>query len=245
MHSSFTFLSSSRIAIHCKNVSAPHFFAGKNREGGTPTAQEKLNAQAGVRRCIYLKQCHGTEIFLFSPEDDWPDMLPEADAAVTARRDVYLAVKTADCAPILIDAGDAVAVIHAGWRGACKGIVVQCVTALENLSSLPKTEWKALIGPCVRQENFEVKDDFIAEATALAGDIAPYLSHVPNDAGETRAFFDLPRFVLDALRSAGVNAAIESGVDTFPLGSGYYSHRRSTQAGTSRPSHNFSYIGVK
>ena len=72
-----------------------------------------------------------------------------------------IAVLTADCAPILIydDKVKMVAAIHAGWRGAFKGIIdkvikfmIQKGCKLENIT--------AAIGPTISQKNYEVKEDF-------------------------------------------------------------------------------------
>src|SRR4029453_6810882 len=45
----------------------------------------------------------------------------EADAAVTAVPGAAIAVQTADCVPIGLEATGAVAVVHAGWRGLAAG----------------------------------------------------------------------------------------------------------------------------
>ena len=69
---------------------------------------------------------------------------------------------TADCAPILIcdNKKNMIAAIHAGWKGAYKGIIKRVVKfmikkgcKLENIT--------AVVGPCIAVENYEIKQDFI------------------------------------------------------------------------------------
>ena len=72
-----------------------------------------------------------------------------------------MGVLTADCAPILIydKKLKIIAAIHAGWKGAYRGIVkrvvkyfIKCGSESENLI--------AAIGPCISQQNYEIKKDF-------------------------------------------------------------------------------------
>jgi hypothetical protein len=59
------------------------------------------------------------------------DPMPTADAAITTRTDVAVAVKAADCVPILLaHPAGAVAAIHAGWRGTAQGIAGRTVADL-------------------------------------------------------------------------------------------------------------------
>ena len=72
-----------------------------------------------------------------------------------------IAVLTADCAPILIydNKIKMIAAIHAGWKGAFKGIINRVIKfmikkgcRLENIT--------AVIGPTISAKNYEVQDDF-------------------------------------------------------------------------------------
>ena len=103
---------------------------------------------------------------------------PQADAAVTARPGVVLAVLTADCLPLLLATarGDAVGVAHAGWRGLAAGVVEHCVQALRACSA-PDAEVLAWLGPAIGPRAFEVGEDvvraFCDEDPACAASFAP------------------------------------------------------------------------
>lgn len=75
-----------------------------------------------------------------------------ADAIFTDQPNTPIAVKTADCLPILLYSNDNwVAVIHAGWRGLQAGII-------ENTMQHSPTgkQVYAWLGPCISQANYEV-----------------------------------------------------------------------------------------
>ena len=62
------------------------------------------------------RQVHGVAVA--KPTADGGLFPPDADAVVSCRPDVAVAIVTADCVPILAacESGRAVAAIHAGWR---------------------------------------------------------------------------------------------------------------------------------
>jgi YfiH family protein len=75
-----------------------------------------------------------------------------ADAAVTATPGCVLAVRTADCAPVVLLGRDAVGIVHAGWKGLVDGVVARAVEALEALGDPPVV---AHLGPCIRAGCYE------------------------------------------------------------------------------------------
>jgi hypothetical protein len=117
---------------------------------------------------LILHQVHGTEMVDAS---DWRPHCP-ADALVTTKQGVRIAVKTADCVPILLadPVKRVVAAVHAGWRGTADGIAAASVAALtERYGSRPEDLLAALgpsIGPCC----FEVGPDVAPRFAAIFPD---------------------------------------------------------------------------
>jgi len=70
-----------------------------------------------------------------------------------AQLDRPLAIKTADCLPVVIEGKKGVALIHAGWRGLAHGILEK-----EEIASIAPE--RALIGPSIHHVAFEVSRDF-------------------------------------------------------------------------------------
>jgi polyphenol oxidase len=96
-----------------------------------------------------VKQVHGTEIVSL-------ETLPaEADGMVVSWEefDKPLAIKTADCMPIIIEGAKGAVFLHAGWRGLASGIIARPEIAMIN----PQ---RVLIGPSIHQCCFEVSEDF-------------------------------------------------------------------------------------
>ena len=85
------------------------------------------------------------------------------DALVSNTPRILLAVKTADCVPILI--GDpktgAFAAIHAGWRGASASIVSRAIEQLQKEYSASPPDFRAAIGPAANVCCYEVGAEVI------------------------------------------------------------------------------------
>jgi len=93
--------------------------------------------------------------------------LGEADAIVTAVPGLPIAVATADCVPIIIEAASAVAVVHAGWRGAVAGVVPATLALLKARGHRPR---RAAIGPAIGACCYEVGAEVIAQFPGFAAE---------------------------------------------------------------------------
>ena len=80
---------------------------------------------------------------------------------ITKKPKIILGILTADCAPVIIwdKKLKIISAIHAGWKGAYKGIIKNVVSHLYKMGSKPEN-LIAVIGPCISQKNYEVKNDF-------------------------------------------------------------------------------------
>lgn len=97
----------------------------------------------------HASQVHGIEIVTI-------ETLPcEADGLWVSWEefDQPLAIKTADCMPIVIEGEKGVVFLHAGWRGLADGILKRPEISLIN----PQ---RVFIGPCIHECCFEVSEDF-------------------------------------------------------------------------------------
>jgi polyphenol oxidase len=86
-------------------------------------------------------------------------VMADADALATSTPGIAPMVMTADCVPIVIVGGGAVAAVHAGWKGLRGGVIANAVTAVIGLSSEPHPDLTAAIGPCAGACCYEVSDE--------------------------------------------------------------------------------------
>lgn len=194
----------------------------------TVAANRKLVADAiDLPHLFILKQVHSARVVTVTEPQTGPRI--EADALVTDRPGIALAILTADCTPILLADAEAgiIGAAHAGWRGAVDGIMANTVSAMVELGADP-ARIVAAIGPTISGPNYEVGPQFMADFLALHPGGARYFS---TPAGK-REHFDLPAFVIDQLEAAGIARVERVGGCTYASPERYFSHRYATHQGT-------------
>lgn len=116
---------------------------------------------------VWLNQVHSNIIVNAAETAD----LPDADGSYTTQTGVVSVVLTADCLPILLCTrqGDAVAALHAGWRGLLNGVLEQGVLDLLKASQHQAEDCLVWFGPCIGSENFsvgaEVREAFLEKSS--------------------------------------------------------------------------------
>lgn len=219
----------------------PHLLAAEStRHGGvSPAPYESLNlgkstddtpentAENRRRFCAALgfspknlawsKQVHGAEIRLVTA----PGGAEGYDALVTQTPGVVLAVSVADCTPVLVydPVHQAVAAIHAGWRGAAAGIVVKTVQVMADHFGTRSADCIAYVGTCIDECSFEVGPEVAA---------AFELDFKRHDPARNKFFVDLKKNCAAQLRAFGLpdNRIEVSPYSTILHNSDYFSHRK-------------------
>lgn len=140
--------------------------------------REQIAAELGIPAdWAYLNQVHGATVI----EAVRPGLLGDGDAMVVLRPGIPIMVATADCVPVIVEADGAVAVVHAGWRGAAAGVLPAALQALEAAGRQPL---RAAIGPAIGPCCYEVGPEvgavfpgFVAETTwgTLSVDLPGFL----------------------------------------------------------------------
>jgi YfiH family protein len=142
-----------------------------------------------------LKQVHSA---LVATCDEWREEL-EADALIASQPGMGVAVKSADCLPILLADPEhgAVAAIHAGWRGCVAGVAIHAVEKLATLIGSRPERLLAAFGPSIRNCCFEVGPE-------VAQQFSPWFPE-RNDL-DRRTYIDLPEASRRQLVACGLRA---------------------------------------
>ncbi len=177
-----------------------------------------------------LKQCHSATAVLLSDEPySAHDLQPDADAYVTKRLDVALAILSADCVPVLFADRNhgVVGAAHAGWRGANSGILESTVKMMcDNGAALSSIE--AVIGPAIARSSYQVGDD-CRDAVMIAHPDAGQFFYIDPNAPQNY-LFDLPAFTAWLISRIGLTEITDLGIDTYKNSNNLFSYRRATHA---------------
>jgi len=170
---------------------------------------------AGRDSLAYMKQVHSHNVQLVKREGIQTD----TDAIVCNTRGVVLAVTVADCLPILLHdpMSDAIAAIHAGWRGCLSGIVLRSLDKMRELFETLPGNVLVHIGAGAGSCCYEVQSN-----------VAHQFNEEVLNKRSGSMFLDLRKHVRKELISAGVlSSNIEENTDcTICKSDTYHSYRR-------------------
>lgn len=144
------------------------FTAGKGVEGtayGVDARETGVHAGSfhlPASQLMIPRQTHSVNVKWV----DRPGEVPDTDAVITRQRGLCVAVKTADCIPVLLydEAQQLVAAVHAGWRGTVGRIAEKTILEMGSRGE----DLHAIIGPGISLDAFEVGDE-VYEAFLEAG----------------------------------------------------------------------------
>jgi len=167
---------------------------------------------------IWMQQVHGVDCFVLESND--AVSIPCADAATTQCEGRAIAVLTADCLPVFLssEAGDEVAVIHAGWRGLLAGVIQNTVKKMHASPENIVACFGPAIGPDAFEIGAEVRDAFIKKTCFSAKSFKPVKEH--------KYLADIYRLARQALADAGVDSVFGGEQCTYHQEQHYFSYRR-------------------
>lgn len=213
-------------------IDVPHGFLT-----GPQSDRREFARAVGAVPIAFLQQVHSPDVVTVDeavPEDTGP----EADAMVSNRRGIALAIKTADCVPVLFadESAGVIGAAHAGWRGAQGGVLENTVAAMIALGA-DASHITAAIGPAIAQESYEVDE---ALRTRFASEDSRFFAE--GRAGHYQ--FDLPEYVAWRLAMAGVGMTDSLCIDTYANPVDFHSYRRATHQGVPTEGRQYSLIAL-
>ncbi len=185
------------------------------------------------------EQVHGVGVTRVTPElvgrgaFSWDDSIPDSDAIHTNLAEVPLLLLVADCVPVLIyDAvHHAVAVVHAGWRGAISHIVERTMDSMHEAYGTLPSDCYLFIGPSIGADSFEVSEEiaeqFRQDMRALGLSQVDQVVRYIQRAEQPTPHVDLKGYIAACVVHKGVplKQVSVSSTDTMTT-DGCYSYRR-------------------
>jgi YfiH family protein len=200
-----------------------HFFGTRRHadslafDVGVPARQ--FGAQ-GHGWLLSVKQVHGTDALVVDRPLTESDQFPGDQPGVT------VAVRTADCVPVLVHdpRRRVIASIHAGWRGAVAGIISKTLKLMASRFGSMKLDLRVSIGPSAGPCCYEV-DDPVLDQLRMG---LPDWESVVRDYRGHKARLDLKSLIRRQVEGEGVPAPSVSVVNlcTICHDQLFYSYRR-------------------
>jgi polyphenol oxidase len=148
-----------------------------------------------------------------------PPPLPATDALLTLESDVPLMLCYADCVPVVLvarGAVPAVAVVHAGWRGALSRLPGRSAERLASAAGCDPSDLLAYVGPHVGACCYDVGETLLSQFVNTFGSIA-----------SAQGRLDLGAVVSESLNEVGVpiSSQLDCGLCTADLTDRFFSYR--------------------
>ena len=175
------------------------------------------------KNIFLVKQCHTNKFIYLGKNSKVKSRSIEADAIITEKKRFPIAVLTADCVPILVHdkKREMIAAIHAGWKGAYKGIIKKVIDFMLQKGCKIKNITVA-IGPSIAQKNYEVKKDFMRKFIKKHKKNKIYF-YIKNNL----IYFNLSNYVRSQLKFYKIRNIDMINIDTFDKKNNFFSSRRS------------------
>ena len=207
--------------------------------GDDETAVERnralLAAEIGAP-LVFVEQVHSADVHALPAQevpaqgpasgDPAPAPVVRADAIVTDRTDVALAIMVADCLPVLLSdpVAGVVAASHAGRRGLLDGVLEATLAEMSRLGARPE-DTTASIGPAICGACYEVP-------APMREDAARRLPGTASTTSWGTPALDLRAGAVSVLCAAGLPAeAIDAEHPCTLEDERFYSYRRSARTG--------------
>ena len=197
---------------------------------------KKIGCTSG--NLVSLNQIHSNKVLKIN---NVPKKKLTGDAMITNKQNIAISILTADCAPILIieKKQKFVGAIHAGWKGAFKGIVKKTIQLLKK-NGCSEKDMIACIGPCIKKNSYEVKNDFFKLFKDKNKKNVNFFTFKKK-----KIYFDLSEYIKSQFYENGVKKIDIIRKDTYARENNFFSSRRSKKNKHNDYGRNISAIMIK
>ena len=188
------------------------------------------------KKIVLINQVHSNKIFFI---DKITNQTLTGDGIISKRKDLILGVLTADCAPIVILGKKYFGIIHAGWKGAFSGIIENAINLFIKKGECEEDIFVD-VGPHLRKNSFEVKNDFLLNFKKQQINLEKYVSSIKK-----KLYFDFSLFIVDKIMNFGIDNFNISKIDTYQNNRDFYSFRYYFQKGIKNCGRQISLVSIK
>ena len=183
----------------------------------------KSNLGIKSKEIFFVKQFHSNKFIYLSKKTKIKNRSISADAIITKKIKFPIAVLTADCVPLLLfdKKKKIIAAIHAGWKGALKGIINKVIKFMFK-KGCNKNDITVAIGPSITQKNYNVKLDFKKKFIKKHKKNKIFF----NNKNKV-IYFDLPNYIKSQLKFNKIGKIDMINIDTYDKKNNFFSARRS------------------
>jgi Uncharacterized conserved protein len=129
-----------------------------------------------------------------------------------------------------------IAAIHAGWKGAYKGIINKVIKFMVAKGCLLRN-MTAVIGPTISQKNYEVKEDFKMRFMKQSKN-----NNIFFKVNKNKLYFNLTGYILSSLKSNKIKRIDILKIDTYDIKNKFFSARRALKLNHNDYGRNISII---
>ncbi len=183
--------------------------------------KNKIDKKA--KKIFLIHQIHSNKFVFIDKNSRSFKKKIKADAIITNQNKLPIGVLTADCVPLLLyeKKQNMIAAVHAGWKGAFKGIINKVINFMVKKGCNKKNIIVA-IGPCIKQRNYNVKNNFKRKFIKKDKKNKIFFKNKGN-----LIYFDLSSYVKTQLKSNKITNINMINIDTFDKRNNFFSARRS------------------
>ena len=201
-------------------------------------AKKKISKKC--KNIYLLNQVHSNKFIFINKNFKFTNKIIKADAVITDQKKLPIAVLTADCVPILLydNKKNIIAAIHAGWKGAFKGIIKKVIDFMLKRGS-KKNNIIAAVGPCIGPSSYNVKENFKKKFLKKSKKNKVFFRTKKNT-----IYFNLPNYVKSQLKLNKITNIDMKNIDTFIKKNNFFSARRSLRSKNDDYGRNISIIMI-
>ena len=193
-----------------------------------------------TKNIFLVHQIHSNRFIFIGKNYKFKKEKIKADAIITNQNKLPIAVLTADCVPVLLfdSQKKIIAAIHAGWKGAFKGIIYKVIKFMLN-KGCKRKNIIAAIGPSIAQKNYNVQEDFKKKFIKKHKKNKIFFKNINK-----QIYFDLPNYVKSQVKINRINRIDMKNVDTYDKKNNFFSARRSLSSNCDDYGRNISIIMI-